>query len=156
MGIKYTDKYTTKNIVIILSILLFAYIYCFVYAPSIENDNSLTITKIHKSCPINCKSEKCKTHFKNTRGDKYFISIPENEQTYIKNCAVTFWGLTHFFMYFIITFLVPSFYIEFFFLGIGFEIYEYYKFKCHDINDIYFNTLGILLGKYFSPYKNIN
>jgi len=153
---KYTDKYTLRNILIILSILILAYIYCLIYAPSIENSLPGTIpakfAKMHTSCSMTCKTKQCKKHIKITRGDKYFISLPEHEQIHIKSCVVTFWSLSHLAMYFILTYLVPSFYIELFFIGLVFEIYEYYKFKCHDINDIFFNTTGILLGKYFSPY----
>ena len=150
-------KYTFRNIILSLVILTVAYIYCLVYAPSIENinDDSLTnsIANVHKMCFINCKSEECKNFISTNRGDSYFISIPESEQDYIKTCIITFWGMTHFLLYFILTFLVPSFYIEFFFVGIVFEIYEYYYYKCHDINDIFLNTLGIIIGKYLSPYN---
>ena len=150
-------KYTFRNIILSLVILVVAYIYCLVNAPSIEkiDDDSLTasIANVHKMCFINCKSKECKDYISSSRGNSYFVSIPENEQEYIKGCIITFWGFTHFLLYFILTLLVPSLYIEFFFLGIGFEIYEYYVYKCHDVNDIFLNTLGIIIGKYLSPYN---
>lgn len=150
-------KYTCRNIIIIITILSIAYIYSLVYAPSIENinDNSFTssIAKMNKSCILNCTSEKCKKYITDNRGKQYFISIPQNEQEYINGCVITFWGFTHFFMYFILALLVPAFYVELFFIGVGFEIYEYYKFDCHDMNDLYLNTMGILLGNFLSPFK---
>lgn len=150
-------KYTCTNIIIILSILTLAYIYSLLYAPSIENINDDTFTtsiaKMNKSCLINCNSEKCKKYIMDSRGKKYFISIPASEQEHIQNCIITFWGFTHFIMYFILALLVPAFYIELFFIGVGFEIYEFYNFECHDVNDIYLNALGILLGKFFSPFN---
>jgi hypothetical protein len=87
-----------------------------------------------------------------TRGKKYFIGTPYYKQKEIKKCILTFWGLTHFVLYFILSYLFPAFYIEFIILGILFEIYEYYKFKCHDYNDLILNALGIFLGKMVSPY----
>ena len=149
-------RYTTKNILIILTILTIAYVYALIYAPSIENASHNTfegsVSKINKSCLLNCKSENCKDYIAKNRGKQYFISIPTHEQEYIKSCVITFWGFTHFFMYFILSLLVPSFYLEFFAIGVLFEIYEYYKYDCHDVNDIYLNTFGILLGKYLSPF----
>lgn len=150
-------KYTCTNIIIIISILSIAYIYSLVYAPSIENvkDESLSssIAKLNKSCLINCTSKKCKKYITNNRGKQYFISIPQHEQEHIRGCILTFWGFTHFIMYFILALLVPAFYVELFVIGIGFEIYEYYKYECHDMNDIYLNTFGILLGKWLSPFE---
>jgi hypothetical protein len=150
-------KYTFQNIILSLIILTIAYIYCFIFTPIIENinDDSVAglISKIHKTCFMNCKSKQCKDIITNFRGDTYFISTPKNEQKNIHNCIITFWGLTHIILYFILTFLIPSFYIEFFILGILFEIYEYYFYKCHDITDIFLNTLGIIIGKYLSPYN---
>jgi hypothetical protein len=150
-------KYTCTNIIIILTILTIAYIYALIYAPAIEtsDDDSYTtsIAKMNKSCLLNCKSDGCKKYISDNRGKQYFISIPPSEQEHIKSCIVTFWGFTHFLMYFILALLVPAFYIELFFIGVGFEIYEYYKFECHDVNDIFLNSFGILLGKFFSPFN---
>jgi len=150
-------KYTWTNIIIILTILTIAYIYCLVYAPSIENvnDDSFTtkIANMNKSCLMNCKSDNCKKYINNSRGAQYFIAIPPSEQIHIKSCIITFWGFTHFMLYFVLALVVPDFYLELFFIGITFEIYEYYKYDCHDINDIFLNTFGIILGKYISPYN---
>ena len=150
------NKYTTTNIILIIILFSVAYIYCLVYAPSIENinDDSFTslISSMNKSCLLNCNSDNCKKYIRNIRGDKYFISIPKDEQIHIKNCLITFWGFSHFLLYLFATLILPDFYIEFFFVGIGFELYEYYRFDCHDANDIVLNTLGIIIGKYLSPF----
>jgi hypothetical protein len=151
-------KYNFKNIMLCLIILTVAFIYIFIFTQYIENINDDSIlgllAKLHKKCFWNCETNQCKEIIKNFRGDKYFIFTPESEQKNIHNCIITFWGLTHIILYFILTFLIPSFYIEFFILGILFEIYEYYFYKCHDITDIFLNTLGIIIGKYLSPYNS--
>lgn len=150
-------KYTAKNVMTILLISIIAYIYCIIFAPYIEkyknNSVSKFIDKIHKTCFFNCKSKQCKQYMEKCRGENYFIATPVYEQLSIKGCILTFWGATHFLFYFILTFLFPNFYIEFFIMGIGFEVYEYYKFNCHDYNDIFLNTFGIILGNVLSPYK---
>lgn len=153
-------KYTITNILIILLILSLAFIYSLIFAPSIENiksDDFLgSISKMNKSCLLNCSTDECNTYIRKNRGNQYFISIPKNEQDDIKGCIITFWGLSHLIMYFLLAFFVPSFYIELFFIGVAFEIYEYHAFDCHDMNDIYLNTIGILLGRYFSIFNDNN
>jgi len=89
----------------------------------------------------------------NTRGENYFISTPIYQQKGIKKCILTFWGFTHFIFYLFLTYLFPSFYIEFIIIGIFFEIYEYYRFGCHDFNDFILNGLGIFVGMNLSPYQ---
>ena len=147
------SKYTIKNITTITFVLFVTYIYCIYFAPYIEKKYPDSfLDKIHKLCLYKCGSDKCRQYMISTRGENYFISTPPYKQKEIKKCILTFWGFTHFVLYFILSFLFPSFYIEFFGLGIMFEIYEYYKFTCHDYNDLILNTIGILLGKILSPY----
>jgi hypothetical protein len=150
-------KYTFKNIMLILIILSMAYIYCFTLAPIIDSikGNTIieTIRKIHRMCYFDCNSKNCNDIITTFRGENYFLTDSELDQKNINNCIITFWGLSHILLYFILTFLLPSFYIEFFIFGIIFEIYEYYFFKCHDIMDIFLNTIGIIIGKYLSPYN---
>ena len=154
--VKKNNKYSLKNISIVIIIYIIAYLYCLYYAPKIEhiNDNSFQgkINKMNKSCLYNCKTEICKDMVDNNRGETYFIATKKEDQIHIKDCLLTFWGFTHFLLYFVLALLVPSLYIEFFFIGVIFEIYEFYKYKCHDGTDIILNTLGILLGKYLSPF----
>ena len=147
------SKYNVKNLSAIVFILFISFIYCIHFAPYIERKytNSF-LDKIHKLCIYKCTTNDCIKYIIRARGEKYFISTPPYKQKEIKKCILTFWGVTHFILYFILSFLFPSFYIEFFILGIIFEIYEYYEFSCHDYNDLILNTLGILLGKISSPY----
>ena len=147
------SKYSVQNITTIVFVLFVAYIYCIYFAPYIErNYTDSFIDKIHKLCLYKCATDKCIKYMIRTRGENYFISTPHYKQKEIKKCILTFWGVTHFVLYFILSFLFPAFYIDFFLLGIIFEIYEYYKFTCHDYNDLFLNTLGIVLGKILSPY----
>ena len=147
-------KYTLQNISSITIILCITYIYCIYFAPYIEKNYADSyLDKIHKLCLYKCSTKNCRNYMINTRGSNYFISTPHYKQKEIKKCILTFWGITHFILYFILSYLFPNFYIEFFVLGIIFEIYEYYKFTCHDYNDLFLNTLGIFLGHILSPYS---
>jgi hypothetical protein len=50
----------------------------------------------------------------------------------------------------VLSFLFPSFFIEFFLVGILFEIFEYFVRDCHDVSDILYNLAGIATGVMFS------
>lgn len=140
-----------KSYIILSIILAVSYYYCICFAPSIEGktDNLFfrKLNNIHQSCVIKCSSDVCKNIVKNGRGDSYFISTPKENQEYIKDCAVTFWGVSHFFMHFMIGLLLPDFFIQSLLIGLIFEIYEYKKYKCHDLLDIPLNISGFLVGR---------
>ena len=165
MNIKYIYLMSefVKNLIKLLGLYSLAYLYCLVYAPSIESitDNSISgkINKIHKKCAINCDHNLCSTMIQ-YRGNNYFISTPQDEQEYIKKCFVTFWGVTHYILYALIGFLLPSMFWESFVCGVFFEIYEHNKYDCADVLDIVLNTAGFYTGyqihlTYFNnfPYK---
>jgi hypothetical protein len=148
-------KYTYKNCTTIFILCTIVYIYCIIFAPYVEQNNTglfSYIDKMHKKCLYSCKSDQCYEYMINTRGENYFISTPIYKQKSIKKCMFTFWGFTHFIFYLILSFLFPSFYMEFIIIGILFEIYEYYRFNCHDFNDLILNGLGIFIGTKLSPY----
>ena len=83
------------------------------------------------------------------------------------------WALTHILFYFILAYNFPSYYILLFFIGVFFEFFETFigitnnfikklSPPSSDINqpwwtgrisDVIFNTIGIIIGIYFSPYK---
>ena len=140
-----------KSYIILLSILLISYFYCMKFAPMIEtkpsNDFFKKLNDVHQSCVIKCSSNTCKNVVQNGRGDTYFISTPKEKQEYIKGCAITFWGVSHFFMHFMIGFLLPDFFIQSLTIGLLFEVYEYQVYKCHDMLDIPLNISGFLIGR---------
>jgi hypothetical protein len=63
---------------LIFIILSIAYIYCFTFAPYIDNIKgniiAETITKIHKMCYLDCNSENCNDIITSFRGKNYFLS----------------------------------------------------------------------------------
>ena len=122
-------KYTFKNIMLILIILSIAYIFCFTFTPMIDSTKgnciTETITKIHRMCYLECNSQNCSDLITSLRGENYLLTDSELDKNKIKNCIITFWGITHIILYLLLAFLLPSFYIEFFIIGVLFEIYEY-------------------------------
>ena len=96
IGYEYFKKILTISIILIL-----AFVYCLQIAPKIETIKTGILGKInniHKSCVFPCEKNMCKT-LTMTRGESYFINTPKINQSQIKNCLVTYWGLTHFLLY---------------------------------------------------------
>ena len=147
------QKYNYKN----LSTIAFVYgistigiliMWFFAYFGD-KNPISKITASIDTACILNCVTNTCKSMISKFRGSNY---NPTNAKTRtIKNCFITFWNITHFILYTILAYLVPSFYIEFFFIGVLWEILEYFTFKCHDANDLFSNLAGIMLGRALSP-----
>lgn len=142
------QKYNSKTLSTIAFIYGLAYIGILIitFYPMYGSNPTLKqwFTDVDIWCPVKCKSDSCKTYADKTRGHKY---NPTNAKTNtIKTCAITFWHITHFALYFILAYLFPSFYIEFFFIGILFEFAEYIVAECQDASDVIFNLGGILAG----------
>ena len=137
------------NTAYVLIILCFTFIYSIIIVPNVKLPKF--IEDIHHKCYINCYGDVCKKIAKN-RGGSYFIESDASENEKIKNCAVTFWNLTHFILYAVITFLKPQFILQFFKLGIAFELYEYLMYDCADYIDIISNGLGCATGYCLSKW----
>jgi hypothetical protein len=133
----------------ILAILVMTYFYCFYVATHPKLPKK--IRDIHHSCVFGeCQNNNCKKVI-SYRGDNYTIEdIDAKKKDKIRNCSFTFWNLSHFTLYAILTYLCPEFYMEFFLMGIGFEAYECVVYDCHDVMDVIANTAGIATGLFVS------
>jgi uncharacterized membrane protein (DUF485 family) len=61
-------------------------------------------------------------------------------------CVTTFWSFSHFILYAYIGFFCPSLFLEAFIINILFEVYEKYTIQVNDIYDIFYNSIGLILG----------
>src|SRR5271169_2982863 len=133
----------------ILIILLFvaAYAYSLEFAPRAKQCDTgwcEEVNKVHESCILGCNEyTKALTA---GRGSDYIIGDNGATNERISNCLVTFWGLTHFMLFAMVGFIAPWLFWEMFAVGCLFELYESYRFNCHDVLDVGLNTLGFLAG----------
>ncbi len=134
-----------RNGCYIAIILALTYFYCFYVAP--HPDIPQKMKDMHQSCLLGeCKNDTCQKII-DKRGDNYIIEkTDEARRQRIRNCSFTFWNFSHFMLYAVITFMCPEFYMEFFLMGLGFEVYECYVYDCHDAMDIVANSAGIGTG----------
>lgn len=79
------------------------------------------------------------------RGKNYYLN-DETSTEKNKNCLTTMWNGIHVLFYFILGLLFPEHIKILSFLGIAFEVFEFFVFDCHDISDIIYNELGLLLS----------
>lgn len=135
----------------IIAILLYgiAYIYAMVFAVYIGKCNDKIcqkINRVHENCTLGCKNKTC--NLTKSRGDNYFIGVTDEEKkNKLDNCLITFWGTTHFVLYFFLGIFTPNLFWETFIIGILFELYEKQYYACHDVLDIILNTSGFLIGR---------
>lgn len=146
-----------KVIIFIIILTIFSLLYIFYLTPFMQNNRHIIIFKyldnLNKSCFLDCDNKICRQLVRIGRGHKYFLWGKKEEQLEVSSCILTFWGFSHIIFYFIITFLLPNYYIEIFLISVLFELIEYKMFLCHDIKDIFLNILGISLALLISPYK---
>ncbi|SME64917.1 Hypothetical protein FSTVST1_232 [Faustovirus ST1] len=141
----------SKNVQYIIAIILYiiAYVYSLIVAVDVKQctkDICGDINNLHESCIIASNSwTRPLTQF---RGDCYYIGADSETNAKSKqgDCLVTFWGMSHFFLYFALGLFTPGLFKETFAIGVAFEIYEYWQYSCHDAFDIVLNTTGWATG----------
>ena len=159
MKIKYKINHKIKikyQIILFTILLIIAYSYAILFAPKIENINDKTIlgrlNKLHVSCIVPTNNKNIHKLINKCRGKGYFISKNKKLNDEIRKCLLTFWGLTHILLFFIVGFFCPDLIIPAIFIGIMFEVYEYIKFNCEDYLDFIWNTFGLLSGYLYGQY----
>jgi VanZ family protein len=87
---------------------------------------------------------------KKYRGNNYYLRNNDGtKKDNNKQCLLTGWGISHFFMYFTMGFLWPDKFQVALYIGMMYEILES-GLECHDILDIFWNSTGFLVGSYFN------
>ena len=141
------------KLLIIALIVVFAYVYSIIFATHVTKLSKETndkwpnkINDIHETCVMTCNKPFCQSAC-NFRGNNYYIGSDKKlDSGTSETCLVTFWSAGHFVLFMIIGFIMPELFIVALILGIGFEVYEYYRFDCHDPLDIIWNTSGFIVG----------
>lgn len=77
------------------------------------------------------------------RGKNYSLTPTKAMEKY---CFMTSWAITHLILYAIIGFLFPKMFWTSFFVGVVFEIAEWLTLDCHDLLDLFWNSLGFFIG----------
>jgi hypothetical protein len=81
------------------------------------------------------------------KGEQYVVQMSHEENMkFRKECLITTWNILHFISHLVVVFFFPYFYLEIFAVSFLYEIYEYFAYKCHDISDIFYNVIGLLMG----------
>ena len=91
------------------------------------------------------------------RSNNYFWEKEVNNQDNKKDlsdkknyCLLTLWGLTHFLLYFVFGLITPKLFWVAMVVSVLFEYYENLEWDCHDVLDVFINTLGLVSGTYLN------
>jgi hypothetical protein len=132
------------GVYVVITIFIITYTYSFYVAPNPKIPQ--VMKDMHHSCVYGCSTENCRNVVLPRGRSLILEDISEEERYKLSNCSFTFWNLSHYLMYTVITSICPEYALQFFALGILFEGYEWYKYDCHDYMDIFANTSGIITG----------
>ena len=102
---------------------------------------------LNNYCFINCKEDICKNVTKFSRGGTYLLSSDCMDHT---ECLFTVWEASHLLLHIGMGYSLNAYFSVA--IGIIFEIFEYYVYDCASILDIFWNTLGMLIGVYIRYY----
>ena len=108
--------------------------------PKTKDPASSPLDKYHELCHWQIHVPGC--DFSWLRGDSYYTPIECP-----KDAIITDYNIYHFVLYFLGTFLCPSFFWAFLVAGFWWEILEVFI-ECWDIGDLFYNLTGLLLGLY--------
>lgn len=120
-----------------------AFVYVTIIAPQVpkcKTEKCRAVEDLHHTCMV------CTGFSLPGRGKNYFVG-GQNDPEELSKCLVTFWGATHFCLYFVLGMVAPDLFWPTFFAGVAFEIYEYHALDCHDTFDIILNSAGFLAGR---------
>ncbi len=131
-----------------LSLLfLFAYVYSIHIAPWIQKKFPKSQwNEMHEQCVS--KTSIMPKWMLRGRGNSYIIG-GSSASTGLRECTLTFWGMTHFLLYFVIGVQCPQYGLLANILGVLFELYEWKVYDCADPLDIVWNTTGFLIGRHW-------
>ena len=76
------------------------------------------------------------------------VMTPDENAAFVKRCLITKWHAIHFVGHIMVAFFLPLFPIEIILASTAYEIYEYFRCKCHDVSDIVYNVAGVMCGVY--------
>ena len=103
------------------------------------------LTKYTRGCLYSC-SQNISKFLISTRGINYYLTSKKYHPSNDDNCLVSVWAFAHVVLYIFVGFFCPNLFVPSLLVGIFYEIMECIFYKCHDVLDIFFNSLGFGIG----------
>jgi len=141
-GFDHIPSSSMKHLVVVCVVM---YVFIFYIIDHIEE-----LRPIQDACIKTCHAPFCKRHLRQLRGSNYYLHVVDKTLD-VSNCLITTWEISHFLFHVYLGYYY-NIYIS---LGLGltFEIYEHIHLKCGSFLDIFWNTLGYLVGFYLRNYR---
>jgi hypothetical protein len=129
---------TAEHIIILLfvMVLIYLYIFHFLILPIAKPINDFH----DNTCIIPCTHGACQTLTKSLRDSNYLLGSTFQPA----ECIFTMWELLHMIFNAIIGYIF-NIYIALA-ISVLFEVFEHYTYNCASILDLFWNTIGIIIG----------
>lgn len=135
---------------LVLYACVYAYSIVFSVAIAPQRHGVLNvINRLHETCMV-----RCPVYMPNCggltmgRGQNYFIDTTTPlRMERLSNCLMTWWSVMHVAFHALLGWLTPDAFWLILAIGIGFELYEWLRFDCHDMLDPIWNLIGLLIGR---------
>jgi len=142
------NKRSFLYLIIIGVLLSFIAILTFSYDYKINGHTLFgKFAKFSTKCTFKTDNPLLQKYSKMTKTENYLTQEPkEVNDEYVNTCFMTVWHSIHFLVYLTLGFMFPLFWKEVLIGATLFEFYEYLSCNCHDVTDIFWNTLGVFIG----------
>ena len=138
-----------------LNYMLYSYIFSIVFIMCVRIYELLDQENDFTKCFIDYKSDViARINARQGKGSLFLVKMHTNRNNAkLKYCILNSWSVAHVVLYSVIGYFCPSLFWLTFFIGVSYEIIEYYTFDCHNIFDIFYNSLGFGFGYFIKKIK---
>ena len=142
----YKYQYLTILCIYALAYLSLSHVF-FHYEKHNAYESTTTVQRNLNTCAISTYHPKLRKFSKAVKGNNYRIdSSGETDNEFLETCIVTTCNIVHLIFYLVLALLAPDLWPELLAVSIGFEVFEYIKYDCHDYTDPIHNAIGVYLG----------
>ena len=119
----------------------------FDYDGNTAYDSTKTIQQNLNTCAISTNNPTLKKFSKAIKGNNYRIDHSgKTDVNFLETCIVTTCNIAHLTFYIVLALLAPDLWPELLVICVGYEVFEYIKYDCHDYTDPIYNAIGIYIG----------
>lgn len=143
----YNENVNQNNIVILALMLCIVYLFIFhIFIPLGKNFS--IIRNVDKMCVLKNDNNVIKKILNKSRGREYYITGESTES--LNNCGITLWEFSHFLMHIFVGYWFDLRWSLL--IGCSFEAWEWHQYKCENIMDVVYNSLGAIAGGLIRSY----
>lgn len=142
---KLSDIWVNPQPSMVKALMLLAVVYVFIFHVLVPlGEQYVFIRKLDQTCVARTDNDTVRRLVEQSRGKQYYLTGGTNESSDLSSCGVTIWEASHLLMHLFIGYWLDLRYSLA--LGVGFEIYEWWRFGCENVFDVLYNSIGAVAG----------